>query len=139
MILFDVFWENPAVVGLILAIPTITLGILAYRRSGPLDKATVQVGVDAGHIGLIAALQVDNKIQREQTALLRQGVDLCQARIDILETANDELLAKEHKLELKITVLESRNEELEIDNRALRLRVDELEKGNGPAREENHA
>lgn len=103
------FWENPAVVGLILAIPTVALAYIGYRRSIPRDKAAAQVGVDAGHIGLITALQADNQDLRDELralrgehaaevralrkdyADLREGLGLVQARLEVVEAENARL------------------------------------------------
>lgn len=80
--IFSVFWENPAVVGLILAIPSAVLGYLGYRRSRAIDEATEEAVTATGHVvsiqqvidglnGVIAALQADNKVLREDVALRR--------------------------------------------------------------------
>lgn len=69
-------WENPAVVGLIIGIPTFILGWLGYRRAVRVDKSTENaavVAVQTGSVGqvisglndLIESLQEDNKIWRD--------------------------------------------------------------------------
>lgn len=69
-------WDNPAVVGLIIGIPTFILGWLGYRRAVRVDKSTENAAVVAAQTGsvgqvisglndLIESLQEDNKIWRE--------------------------------------------------------------------------
>lgn len=143
--IFAMFWENPAVVGLILALPATALGYLAYRRSLPVDKAVQQVGEMAGHIGLITALQADNQVLRDGVTALRKGVEVCQARIDVLEVGGTDLLAKNRELEQReveltravkaaereIAVLHAENDALKFENTELKARISELEKANG--------
>lgn len=107
------FWENPAVVGLILAIPATAIGYLGYRRSLPVDKAVKQVGEMAGHIGLITALQEDNKVLRGELIALRNEVAMLR-----------------QDQEREIAVLHSENEALKIENQELKARISELEKNN---------
>lgn len=96
------FWENPAVVGLILALPATALGYLGYRRSLPLDKAVTKTANNEGHIGLISALQADNQDLREELRALRgehateiralrEGLALVQARLEVVEAENARL------------------------------------------------
>lgn len=99
--ILSVFWENPAVVGLILAVPATALGYLGYRRSLSVDKATAKAANNAGHVGLITALQADNQDLRDELRLLRgdyaalrEGVELCQRRLDRVERENARLLAE---------------------------------------------
>lgn len=138
-----VFWENPAIVGLIIAIPATALGYLGYRRSLGLDKVAEQAGIATTHansIGqvvdglnrVIIVLQEDNKILRGDIADLRQGVELVQARLDLVEAGNIDLEAKNRVLEREIVVLHAENEALKIENRDLKVRIGELEKANGP-------
>lgn len=69
-------WSHPAVVGLLIGIPSFLLGWLGYRRAVKVDKATensaviaTQTGsvgqVIAGLNGLIENLQEDNQVWRE--------------------------------------------------------------------------
>lgn len=69
-------WENPAVVGLIIGIPTFILGWLGYRRAIKVDKSAENAAVIAAQTGsvgqviaglnqLIENLQDDNKVWRE--------------------------------------------------------------------------
>lgn len=71
--------DNPAIIGLIVAIPSFTLGYLGYRRSVKVDKAaeksgeasasTAAVGqVIQGLNSLIDSLQEDNALLRESVA-----------------------------------------------------------------------
>lgn len=136
------FWQNPAVVGLIIALPASILGYLGYRRSRGIDEAAKQAGIATGHAasigqvvdglnGVIAVLQEDNKVLRADIFALRKGVELCQARLDVVETGNLDLRAKNRELEREIGVLHAENEALKVENQNLKARIGELEKANG--------
>lgn len=76
MILLAVFWENPAVVGLILALPATALGYLGYQRSRVVDEKTsestsIGLAVDALTKAL-SILQEDNRVLREDVVALRK-------------------------------------------------------------------
>lgn len=128
--IFAVFWENPAVVGIIIAIPATVLGYLGYRRSLGVDKAVESVGEMAGHIGLINALQADNLVLRGELTLLREGVELIQKRLDVVEDGSEVLQAKNRDLEREIVVLHMENEALRVENEKLTARISELENAN---------
>lgn len=69
-------WENPAVVGLLIGIPSFILGWLGYKRAVKVDRATENTAAIAAQSGevsqviaglniLIENLQEDNKTWRE--------------------------------------------------------------------------
>lgn len=100
--IFSPIWENPAVVGLILAMPATALGYLGYRRSRGVDEVAKQAGLASSQstsVGqaidglnrVIDALQHDNKVLRDELILLKQGVELVQARLDVVEKENARL------------------------------------------------
>lgn len=91
MILASLF-ENPAVIGLLVAIPSSALGYLGYRRSRQNDLVAEQAGIAttqntsigqviAGLDGLVANLQEDNKALREAW---RENVKELNSKIDVL-------------------------------------------------------
>lgn len=143
MILLAEFWENPAVVGLVLAIPATVLGYLGYRRSLKVDEAAKQAGIATSQsvsVGqavdglnrVIAALQEDNEILRKDVKDLRAGVELIQARLDVVESGNLDLVAKLRETERENVILHAENEALKLKIEKLEARIDELERGNGP-------
>lgn len=73
--------NNPAIIGLVVAIPSFVLGYLAYRQSKKVDRATEQSGVADDQLNavgqvlsglnqLIDNLQDDNKELRENIKLI---------------------------------------------------------------------
>lgn len=89
MILVALF-ENPVVVGILVAIPSSALGFLGYRRSRHNDLVAEQAGIAttqntsigqviAGLDGLVANLQEDNKALREAW---RENVKELNSKID---------------------------------------------------------
>jgi regulator of replication initiation timing len=79
-------WNNPAVIGLVVAIPSFILGYLGYRRSVKVDKTTDQSRVASSQVGavgqvidglnqLIDNLQEDNKLLRLSVRELRDKLD----------------------------------------------------------------
>lgn len=143
------FWENPAVVGLIIAIPASILGYLGYRRSRRVDEVAKQAGMADSHatsIGqvvdglnkVIAAVQSDNHDLRKEVLELRATVDPLRktveeirARLDLVETGNIDLRAKNRELERENSVLHAENEAFKIEIATLKARIDELERVNG--------
>lgn len=123
------FWENPAVVGVIIAIPATAAAVLGYRRSLPVDKAVKQVGEMAGHIGLITALQADNLVLRGEYAALQEDNKVLRGELTALR---NEVAALRRDQEREIAVLHSENEALKVENQKLKVRISELEKANGP-------
>lgn len=137
------FWQNPAVVGLILAIPATLLGYLGYRRSKGIDEVAKQAGIastNATSIGqvvdglntVIAAVKGDNDDLRKEVLALRKTVDEIRARLDAVEAGNIDLRAKNRELERENVTLHAENEILKIEIEALKARISELEKANGP-------
>lgn len=137
------FWSNPAVVGLILAIPSSIFAYLAYRRSHRVDEVAKQAGqatehgmsidrVIAGMNTVIVNVQKDNED-------LRKDVDRLEQRLDLVETGNAALIAKNLELERENRVLHAENEALKIESAenkteiaTLKARIEKLEKVNGP-------
>lgn len=86
-VFFGAAWiENPAVVGLIVAIPSATLGYLGYRRSRHIDAVAEQAGVQSsqsasigqvvdGLNALVGNLQEDNRALREHVKELNVKLD----------------------------------------------------------------
>lgn len=97
------FWQHPAVVGILVGLPSLFVGLLVYQRSRDVDEVAEQAGIATAQresIGqvvdglnrIITALQADNKLLREEVIsgrrdiqLLRQDVDECRIRIYELE------------------------------------------------------
>lgn len=146
MMLLTSFWQNPAVVGIIIALPATALGYLGYRRSLGLDRVAEQAGMattNAASIGqvvdglnkVIVAVQSDNSDLRKEVLALRATVDEIRARLDAVETGNIDLRAKNQELERENGALHAENEALRVEVDALRARIDELERNNGPLHE----
>lgn len=113
MILVALF-ENPAVVGLLVAIPSASLGYLGYRRSRQNDLVAEQAGIAttqntsigqviAGLDGLVANLQEENG--RMRTAW-REDVQELKAKIDLLVAEVQDL-----KRQLAVIDANSKNHE----------------------------
>jgi hypothetical protein len=71
------FWEQPAVIGVVVAIPSLILGYFAHRRAVKIDRATEQSGIASNDIEavgqvidglnkLVVNLQEDNKYLRQE-------------------------------------------------------------------------
>lgn len=126
------FWENPAVVGLIIAMPATVLGYLGWLASKGRDEAVKEAGLASGQAVWIGQVQDDN---RE----LRQRVDALEARLGAVEAGSSELQDKNRKLEVENAGLrtsmadaEAKIKELEAENKTLKARVEGLEnKANG--------
>lgn len=106
-------WSNPLLVGLILAIPSTILGLLAYRRSRAVDKvtertqeATTQSGsinqVISGLETLVENLQDDNKWLRERAERLQQNVQGLETEVGTLKK---DFRQKVQELEAEIAIL----------------------------------
>lgn len=90
-------WNHPAVIGIIIAIPSFLLGYLGYRRSVQVDKITEQSGAASSQQGAIAqvisglnslieVLQEDNKILREGISDLQSKLDkMTREQLDLIE------------------------------------------------------
>lgn len=78
-------WSNPAIVGLILAIPSTILGLLAYRRSRAVDKVTEQSQAATSHSGsinqVIEGMNKLNENLQEDNRLLREGIGECRTEL----------------------------------------------------------
>lgn len=140
--IFAVFWENPAVVGLIIALPASILGYLGYRRSRGVDEAAKQAGdatrnatsigqVVDGLNSVIAAVQSDNVDLRNEVKSLKHTVEEIRDRLDAVEKANTDLRTRERELERENGVLRAENQALKVEVQELRARIDELERANG--------
>lgn len=137
------FWENPAVVGVIIAIPATILGYLGYRRARGVDEVAKQAGIATTHatsIGqvvdglnkVIANVQSDNNDLRKEVLALRTTVEEIRTRLDLVESGNVDLRAKNLVLERENGVLHAENEAFKIEIAALKARIEELERANGP-------
>lgn len=85
---FGASWaENPALVGLVVAVPSAALGYLGYRRSRHVDAVAEQAGVSStqatsigqvvdGLNALVGNLQEDNRALREHVKELNVKLDL---------------------------------------------------------------
>jgi len=129
----------PALIGLIIAIPSAALGYLGYRRSMRVDKVAEQAGIATTHatsIGqvvdglnkLTANLQSDNEILRQQVVEIRLAVERCQARIDAVEEGNVDLRAENRQLKHENELLHAEIKALHVENEELKARIAELEK-----------
>lgn len=132
MILAAVWYENPAVVGLIIAIPATVLGYLGYRRSQGVDEATKQAGIAAGQATSIGQVveglnSVIANVQGDNEVLRREVIDI-RGRLDAIEAGNVDLRAKNIELTHEISVLHDENDALKIENGTLKDRIGELEK-----------
>lgn len=89
------YLENPALIGLVIAIPSFILGLLAYKRSVKVDKTTAQSQSETNQIGavnqvidnlnkLVETYQKDNEIQRKIVDELNLKLDIATAKIDKL-------------------------------------------------------
>jgi FtsZ-binding cell division protein ZapB len=133
---------NQALVGLVVAIPSGVAGYFGYRKAMRGDRIAEQAGIATSHErsigqvvdglnGIIANLQGDNTILRNEYARLRESVDAIRGRIEAVEMESFDLRAKNRELTREMAVLHAENEALRIENLALRARVEGLEK-NGP-------
>lgn len=87
--------SNPAVIGLIVGLPTSVYGYLAYRRAEKLDKDAAKVAIIAiqgegvqrvidGLDRMVANLQADNKDARESSEDLSRRLKECLEACDRL-------------------------------------------------------
>jgi hypothetical protein len=90
------FFAQPAVIGLLVGLPSAALGYLAYRQSQKKDKIAEQAGiatVESGTIGqvigglndLVGRLQEDNAILRTKVDHLNEKLDLIIAQCEELK------------------------------------------------------
>lgn len=98
-------WDNPAVIGLLIAVPSFVLGLLGYLRSRKVDEVAEQSGAasqDINKVGqvidglnsLVTSLQDDNKTLRQEIeglrsrlAELRASYEKMEGEIDALKNA----------------------------------------------------
>jgi predicted nuclease with TOPRIM domain len=110
------FWQHPAVIGLLLGIPSAALAILGYRRAVRQDKVVEQAGIATAQTSSISqameglrtlgeALQRDNDILRTNQDRLRLQVTTISDKFDVLETVNSALEVKIRELEHEIREL----------------------------------
>jgi len=125
-------------VGLALAIPSVLLGYLAYRRGVRSDRVVEQAGIATasttsigqvmdGLNAIISSLQGDNEVLRKGQAELRATIEEVEARLDVVEAGNYDLRQQNRELKHEIAVLHAENEALKAENVKLRARIDELE------------
>lgn len=114
------FWENPAVVGLVIAIPATILGYLGYRRSRDMDAAAKQAGVVGGWNDFIKTVQDDNRSLREEVKGIR-------ARLDAIETGSDALRVENRALRQENADLHAEVAENKAEIERLKARISELE------------
>lgn len=131
MTFLTVWYENPAIVGLILAIPSAVLGYLGWQLTKGRDAAVKDAAVASGQAMWMELVQQDNKDLREEVRELRRSVIEIQARIDAVELGSTSLRARNQDLEREIADLRAENETLKAENVTLRARVDEIERTNG--------
>lgn len=97
----EIFW-HPAVIGLLVGLPSSLLGYLIYRRSRELDEAAEQAGIATAQresIGqvvdglnrIITALQEDNAFLRTEVSVGREDVKACLRKVSDLRRRVDEL------------------------------------------------
>lgn len=131
MTFLTVWYENPAIVGLIIAVPSAVLGYLGFRRSQAVDESTKQAGIATGQSIWMGQVQDDNKTLRDEVRELRQTVASIQARLDAVEAGSTDLRAQNRELRREIGLLHDENEALKIENAGLKTRIGELERVNG--------
>lgn len=96
---------SPAVIGLIIGIPSFIIGILGYRRASKVDKSTETSAVIAAQTGMqgqiigglnqwIDNLQDDNKSFREDLKLLTQRLTDCSKENEELKKEMSRLYRK---------------------------------------------
>lgn len=105
------FWDNPAVIGLIIALPATILGYLGYRHSKGIDAAALQAETEAGEVTsvqqVIDGLSTAFKNVQSDNSVLREEIKEIRARLDVIEALNDDLRFKNHDLENEILLLKS--------------------------------
>lgn len=125
MILITVWYENPALVGLIIGAPMAILGFLGWMASKDRDEAVKEAGIASGQAVWIGQVQEDNRELRERVGTLEE-------RLDAVEAGSNDLRDKNRDLESENAKLHAEIEELRAENVTLKARIDELEeKANG--------
>lgn len=98
---------SPAIIGLVIGVPSFIIGILGYRRATKIDKATENAAVIAaqtGSVGQVIAglndiidnLQDDNKIWRESFKEISVKLGEVIGERDLLQKELDALKKKYH-------------------------------------------
>lgn len=102
MVLAESLWQHPAVIGLLVGLPSSALGYMVYRRSRDVDDVAEQAGIATGQresIGqvvdglnrIITALQDDNGLLRKEVISGRTDIDVCLRNVSELRKRVDEL------------------------------------------------
>lgn len=105
IVLAESLWQHPAVIGLLIGLPSSALGYLVYRRSRDVDKVAEQAGIATGQresIGqvvdglnkIITALQQDNALLREEVVAGRKDIAACLHNVTELRKQVDELASE---------------------------------------------
>jgi len=95
-----VWYDNPAVVGLIVGAPMAILGFLGWWRSRGMDAAATKVATESFQAGrvkevveglqaVIEALQEDNKYLRNTQDRLRERIEKLEGRIREIENGRN--------------------------------------------------
>lgn len=96
---------SPAIIGLIIGVPSFIIGILGYRRATKIDKATENAAVIAAQTGMqgqiidglnqwIDNLQDDNKSFREDLKHLTQRLTDCSKENEAIKKEMSRLYRK---------------------------------------------
>lgn len=127
------------IIGPVLAlVSSLAVGILVYRRGMKSDEIAKQAGIATdktasigqvvdGLNSVIAALQNDNQIVREELKRVKESVAAIQARIEAVEKRGIDLLAENVELRREVASLHAENEALKKENKKLTARILELE------------
>lgn len=102
----DGIFSNQIVIGLILAIPSFALGLLAFLRSRKIDKRNAAAEnldeIFEGNQKLIANLQLDNENLRKRVVKLEEGL------VD-LQRQHDEVITERNKLSHQLIKTQQEN------------------------------
>jgi hypothetical protein len=96
------FWQHPAVIGVLVGLPSLALGLLVYQRSRDVDEVAEQAGIATAQresIGqvvdglnrIIGNLQIDNEFLRKEVAAGRADIAAIQKLTSELRTRVYEL------------------------------------------------
>lgn len=117
---------------------SVFVGVLVYRRGMKSDEIVRQAGIATdktasigqvvdGLNSVIAALQADNQIVRDELKRVKESVAAIQARIEAVEKRGVDLLAENAELRREVASLHAENAELKAENMKLQARILELE------------
>lgn len=112
------WYDNPAIVGLIIAAPASILGFLGWWRSRGMDEAAKVVAVEAERTtrgaearedleSIIDNLQADNKVLRDHQTRMEQRIEAIQERLDEIRAENRALRLENEKMERRIAEIEN--------------------------------